>query len=93
MRETDYAMAEKDGPAKPLEWQVPLYPWTVEDDVIVAVAMGIGGVYSIERINNVSYYLWMASDEFQWTECASIDEAKMKAEFDWQHQVTTIIKD
>lgn len=68
--------------AKPLQWRKPTDP-PHDPGGALWVANGIGGRYSITKKRG-DILLWWAHDEFVWEECASVVEAKAKAEADWQ---------
>lgn len=73
--------------AKPLEWRKPTdHPQDgCAEDGCILVAEGIGGQYQINRdTSDGSILLWWAHDNFIWEACASVHEAKQKAEADWQ---------
>ena len=76
---------------KPLEWREPKDDgddFGHENDFLIAD--GIGGKYSIQQEAD-HMLLWWAWDGFVWERCESVDEAKSKAEADWQQRVRSII--
>lgn len=79
--------------ARPLQWRRPN---AQDHDMGLGsadqVADGIGGRYSIERQNDGSALLWWAHDAFQWESCASVNDARFKAEDDWQDKMQAIIR-
>ncbi len=71
--------------AKPLNWRKPTdngSDFGHEGDLLIAD--GIGGHYSITADQVVGFNLWWAADEFTFVACPTIEDAKAKAEADWQ---------
>lgn len=73
--------------AKPLYWRPPTdHPQDgCREDGCILVSEGIGGRYHINS-NAGGVVLWWAHDNFLWEACASVEEAKQKAESDWQRR-------
>lgn len=87
------ALAAKCGPAKPLAWRRPTdHPQDgFGEEDLIAVADGIGGRYHIRSEKDGTFLLWWAHDEFIWTQHPSENEAKFKAEIDWQARFTAML--
>lgn len=73
--------------AAPLHWRKPTdHPQDgFGEPGILLVADGIGGRYSINDSGS-GILLWWAHDEFVWEACLSVEDAKAKAEADWQRR-------
>lgn len=69
--------------AKPLDWRKPDEN-AIEADYTEALADGIGGQYAITRDRVSGFLLWLAHDAYVWEAFATVDEAKARAESDWQ---------
>lgn len=77
--------------ARALEWREPTnHPMDLAHGSIL-VADGIGGKYHVSALQlidlqegTMGHLLWWAHDEFIWEPCLSIEDAKAKAEADWQ---------
>lgn len=77
--------------AKPLNWRKPTSSgadFGYEDALLMAD--GIGGKYSIATDKVAGFLLWWAEDEFTFAECATVEDAKAKAEADWQERYAAL---
>lgn len=77
--------------ARPLRWRKP--NGTGSDhghEDALWIANGIGGKYSITK-DSGEFLLWWADDEFTFTQCKTVAEAKTVAEGNWQAAVANVL--
>ena len=76
--------------AKPLAWRDPA-DGDIEADYTEALAYGIGGTYAVTRDQVGGFLLWFAHDAYIWEAFATVEEAKARAESDWQSRFAALL--